>query len=160
MQWVQLRPDGSQCQFIYNDMHFDQYARQAEETHKTKTAFIEVETLYRSTCSEIVEIVNRAFDLSLSIEQCSSESDFFRFLSKLSSDFRISDPSGIRICKPSRVGRDHSATHKETVSQLEVQKRITLTQIKDPSATYHATAEHYCIAVDGTVLKEETDGLY
>ena len=79
---------------------------------------------------------------------------------RMSSYFRMTDSSGIQFHKPSRVGRDHSETHKETVSRLEVQKQILLMHLKDNTVTYTNTAEYYCIAADGTVFKKETEIFY
>ena len=88
----------------------------------------------------------------------------FRFGGKCnaraSSYNRITDSSGFKIYRASRVGKDHSATHEETVSRLEIQKWITLSLIKDNTLTYKNTAEYYCICSDGTVFKKESDVLY
>ncbi len=159
-QWVQFTFNDEQCEVIYNDVHFNEYANPWLETHNTNNAIIDFETIFNSTYSEIISIVNKELELTLTTEQCSDEIDFKKFLSRISSAFRISDSSGIQFHKPSRVGRDHSATHEETVSRLEVQKQILLMHLKDNTVTYTNTAEYYCIVADGTVFKKETEGFY
>lgn len=70
------------------------------------------------------------------------------------------DPSGFTVQPKSRVGTDHSSTHEETKSRLEIQKWITLNLIRDKTLRYQNNAEYYCIAVDGTVFKKEQGVFY
>ncbi len=159
-QWVQFTFNDEQCEVIYNDVHFNEYANPWLETHNTNNAIIDFETIFNSAYSEIISIVNDKLKLALTIEQCSEEINFKNFLSRISSAFRISDSSGIQFHKPSRVGIDHSATAEETRSRLEIQKWIMLTRLKDNAISCKNTAEYYCIAADGTVFKKENEGFY
>ena len=79
---------------------------------------------------------------------------------RMSSYNRLTDSSGIKIYPKTRVGKDHSSTHEETKSRLEIQKWITLNLIKDNTLRYKNTAEYYCIAADGSVFKKEQDIFY
>ena len=79
---------------------------------------------------------------------------------RMSSYNRMTDSSGFLIYPKTRVGKDHSSTHEETKSKLEIQKWITLTLIKDNTLRYNNTAEYYCIAADGSVFKKENGIFY
>ncbi len=79
---------------------------------------------------------------------------------RMSSYNRLTDSSGFKIYPKTRVGKDHSSTHEETKSRLEIQKWITLNLIKDNTLHYENTAEYYCIAADGSVFKKERDIFY
>ncbi len=79
---------------------------------------------------------------------------------RMSSYNRMTDCSGFKIYPKTRVGKDHSSTHEETKSRLEVQKWITLSLIKDNTLRYKNTAEYYCIVADGCVFKKEQGIFY
>ena len=66
----------------------------------------------------------------------------------------------ITIVKPSRVGKDHTATPAESASRLEVKKWVMLARLKDKTLTPNNSAEYYCIAEDGTVFKKENNGFF
>ncbi len=79
-QWVQFAFNDEHCKILYNDVRFNQYANPWLETHNIKTAIIDFKTIFNSTYSEIISIVNNKLELSLKIEQCSDETDFKKFL--------------------------------------------------------------------------------
>ena len=79
---------------------------------------------------------------------------------RMSSYNRLTDSSGFKIYPKTRVGKDHSSTHEETKSRVEIQKWITLNLIKDNTLHYENTAEYYCIAADGSVFKKERNIFY
>lgn len=79
---------------------------------------------------------------------------------RMSSYLRINDSSAGAFVRGTRVGKNHSETHQEVCSRLEVQKWVMLTKIKDNTLKPDNTAEYYCIAADGTVFKRENNILY
>ena len=79
---------------------------------------------------------------------------------RASSYFRMTDSSGFKIYKPSRVGKEHSSTHEEIVSKLEIKRWVGLAQINGNKISFKNTADYYCIAADGTVFKKEKELFY
>lgn len=74
---------------------------------------------------------------------------------RASSYFRITDCSGMKIIGSSRVGIDHSDTPEEFRSKRMINLWAIKSKIQGKSIMANNTAEHYCIATDGTIFKKE-----